>query len=127
MTIEPDLISTSLRMFAALFVILGGLIAVLYYVKRRSRGGPSGPSANLVTILGNTYLGVKKYISLVEVPGAILVLGITNDTISLLATIDDEQLMAKIRGCQGGLISPSFSEQLRKLSASFRGRNNTKQ
>jgi len=126
MTLQPDLISTSLRMFAALIVILGGLITVLYCVKRRSRGGPAGPSAKLVRILGNTYLGLKKHISLVEVPGAILVLGITNDNISLLARIDDEALMAKIRGYQGDPMAPSFSEQLRKFSASFRGRNNTK-
>ncbi|MDY6986485.1 MAG: flagellar biosynthetic protein FliO [Thermodesulfobacteriota bacterium] len=125
MTIQPDLISTSLRMLAALVVILGGLLTVLYYVKRRSRGGPTGPGENLIRTLGNTYIGLKKYISLVEIPGAILVLGITNDNISLLATIHDEALMTEIRGHQGTLMSPSFSKQLRKLSASFRGRNNT--
>ncbi|MDY6949926.1 MAG: flagellar biosynthetic protein FliO [Thermodesulfobacteriota bacterium] len=126
MTMQPDLISTSLRMFAALVVILGGLITVLYYVKRRSRGGSASSGTKLVKILGNTYVGLKKYISVVEVPGAILVLGITNENISLLARIDDEALMAEIRGYQGSLMSPSFSDQLRKFSASFRGRNNTK-
>jgi len=124
MTFEPDLISSSLKMFAALALILGGLIAVLYYVKRKARGATNS-TGHIVTILGNTYLGLKKSISLVEIPGAILVLGITDDNISLLAKIEDEPLMAEIKEYQDGFVSSPFSQQLRKISSSLRGRHDT--
>ena len=38
-------------------------------------------------------MGVKKSVTMVEVPGAVLVLGVTNDHIRLLTKIEDESLL----------------------------------
>jgi flagellar protein FliO/FliZ len=119
MNYQPDLISTSLRMFAALAVILGGLLIALYYTKRKFRGESTGSKGKLIRVLGNTYIGMKKHISLVEVPGSILVLGITNDNISLLTKIEDDEIVEKLLEHEGD-ISASFSEQLHRLSSKFR-------
>jgi flagellar protein FliO/FliZ len=125
MNYQPDLISTSLRMFAALALILGGLLFFLYYTKRKFKSKETGFNGKLIRVLGNTYIGMKKHISLVEVPGAILVLGITNDNISLLTKVEDDAIVEKLRE-HGGDISSSFSEQLQRLSLKFKNSKNDK-
>ena len=125
MNYQPDLIATSLRMFAALALILGGLLVVLYYAKRKFKSKETGSNGKAIRVLGNTYIGMKKHISLVEVPGAILVLGITNDNISLLTKVEDDAIVEKLRE-HGGDISSSFSEQLHRLSLRFKNHKHEK-
>ena len=72
MNYDPDLISTSLKMLAVLTILLGGLLIILYYTKRKFVSQVGGSKGRLIRILGNTYIGVKKQISLVEIPGAVL-------------------------------------------------------
>lgn len=119
MNYQPDLISTSLRMFIALAIILGGLLIVLYYTRRRLKGEAAGSRGKLIRVLGNSYIGMKKHISLVEVPGAVLVLGITNDNMSVLTKIEDPEIVEKLRSCEGNVPS-SFQTQLHRLSSRFR-------
>ncbi len=68
-------------------------------------------------MLATHYLGVKKCVSLVEVPGSVLVLGITNDEIKLLDKIEDEAILDELTGSSDEPDEPvSFSEHLRKWS-----------
>jgi flagellar protein FliO/FliZ len=120
MNYQPDLVSTGLKMLTVLVIVLGGLLIVLYYTKRkfRNQGGVSG--LKLVRFLGNTYIGVKKHIALVEVPGALLVLGITAENICLLAKIENKEILDELKTYDGEKVWPSFSEQLQKLSSNFK-------
>ena len=74
----------------------------------------------MIRILGNTYVGVKKNISLVEIPGAVLVLGITSENISLLSKIEDSETLKKLKCLENGEGHPSFSEQIKKVSTRFK-------
>lgn len=94
---NPDLFATTLKMVAALALVLGGMFVVFYFMKRFLNQKAFRGGGELIRILGSTYVGIKKSISLVEIPGAILVLGITNERISLLAKIDDEQTLTSLR------------------------------
>ncbi len=124
MNYHPDLLSTTIKMFAALSVVLGGLLLLFYISKRLLRKGIRGPKQNLIKILANNYIGVKKSISLVEVPGSVLVLGITNDNITLLSKIEDQKILDKVIGFKGDKTSSSFSDQLHELSSKFRQSKN---
>lgn len=126
MNYDPDLVSTALRMLTALAIILGGLLAVFFYTRRKSKIELGGSRERMVRVLGNSYIGVKKHISLVEVPGSILVLGITPDSICLLTKIEDEEIMDQLKSSQEEKIWPSFSDQLYKISSSFKGNKNKK-
>jgi flagellar biogenesis protein FliO len=116
MNYNPDLISTSLKMVAVLTILLGGLLIILYYAKRKFVSQVGGSKGRLVRVLGNTYIGVKKHISLVEIPGSVLVLGLSNDNICLLAKIDDKEILESLRTFEGAKKVPSFADQLHKLS-----------
>jgi flagellar protein FliO/FliZ len=122
MNYSPDLISASLKMLAALGIMLGGLLIVLHYAKRKLRNERGGFKGKTVRVLGNTYIGPKKRISLVEVPGAILVVGITNENISLLNKIEDEEMLEEFKRSQGRSTSPSFSEYFQKFSLRLKER-----
>ncbi|OQY16049.1 MAG: hypothetical protein B6I32_04475 [Desulfobacterium sp. 4572_20] len=124
MNYHPDLIATSLKMLLVLAILLGGLLIAFYYTKRKFGKQIGGSKGKLITVLGNTYIGVKKQISLVEIPGAVLVLGLSSDNISLLAKIDDEEILENIKTFEESKVLPSFSDQLQKLSSRFKGHTN---
>ena len=124
MNYHPDFIWTALKMLAALGILLGVLIIALYFAKRIFKGDGNQPKRRMIRVLANTYVGVKKNISLVEVPGAILVLGITSDTISLLTKIEDDEILNKFRGSEDEKITGSFSSQLQKFSARYKRKRN---
>jgi flagellar biogenesis protein FliO len=126
MNYDPDLVSTALKMLTALGIILGGLLAVFFYTRRKSKIEFGGSRERMVRVLGNSYIGVKKHISLVEVPGSILVLGITPESICLLTKIEDEEILDQLKISQEEKIWPSFSDQLYKISSTFKGNKNKK-
>ena len=119
MSYHPDFIWTALKMLAALGILTGILIIALYFAKRIFKVGSNQPKGRMVRVLANTYLGVKKNISLVEVPGAILVLGVTSDSITLLTKIEDVELLNKFSESEDEKTSGSFSSQLQKFSARY--------
>jgi flagellar biogenesis protein FliO len=124
MNYHPDLISTSLKMLIVLAILLGGLLITFYYTKRKFGKQIGGSKGKLIRVLGNTYIGVKKQISLVEIPGAVLVLGLSSDNISLLAKIDDDEILGNIKTFEETKVLPSFSDQLQKLSSRLKGHTN---
>ncbi len=72
-----------------LFLILGGLFAVLLLVRRYSFS-INGKKAKLlnVEVINNQLILPKKYISVVRVEDKLLVLGISENNISLLKEYD---------------------------------------
>ena len=106
--------SAMVTMVAALAAVLGVILLLFYAVRRFSAVNSTPGGQRLVTVLGSTYLGVKKTISLVEVPGAVLVLGITADRISLLSTIDDPATLDTLRLRPNHAGGASFLSQLQQ-------------
>ena len=124
MNIAPDALSTTLQMLTALAIVLGGLFVVVYFMKRflkRDAGGPGNP---LIRVIGSQYIGVKKNIALVEVPGTVLVIGVSNDNISLLTKIEDPNVLDGIKE-ETSRISPSFSDHLQRLTTRFKQAKNS--
>jgi len=114
MNYEPDLISTAVKMFAALAVLLVLLVLALYVSKRLlGRGAPR--YSGLIRILSSIHVGVKKTITMVEVPGAVLVLGVTNDHIRLLTKIEDESLLDQFEVSENQAMPGSFLNHLKSL------------
>ncbi len=120
MSAPPDMIATALKMFAALGVVLGGLFVVYYFTRRMSRFDSSGAKEKWIRVLANKFIGVKKNICVVEVPGSILILGVTNDQITLLTKIDDDAVLEKIRNDKPHPTAPSFAEHLNKIVSRFK-------
>jgi flagellar protein FliO/FliZ len=116
----PDLIATAVKMFIVFGVLLGGLIVSLYLVKKMIGRREGQAKGRMIRVLATSYVGVKKSISLVEVPGAVLVLGITNDRISLLTKIDDAELMQQLTAAENAPMGWSFSDHIQKITSRYK-------
>lgn len=123
MNYTPDLLSTSLKMLSALGIVLGGMLVFFYFMKRYLKRDFSGSKEKLVRVLASSYIGVKKNILLIEIPGSVLVVGITNDNISLLSKIEDKDILNKLKLSEEDRNQGSFSEHLQKLSSKFKAHN----
>jgi flagellar biogenesis protein FliO len=107
-------------MIGVLVLIVGGLIFLNHYVRRQVNAGGGMRGQRQLSVLETTHLGVKRSISMVQVPGAVLVVGVTSDRINLLERIDDPDGTCGQTARQGsGTPAKSFKTHLRQLTASF--------
>ncbi len=117
----PPLMADSMKMIAVLVFVVGGLIWLNFYVRRQLHAG-RGRGGRQISVLENAPLGVKKNIALVQVPGAVLVLGVTADRISLLERIDDpEGIQGTAPTRPANAPGRSFKDHLRQLTSTFSG------
>ena len=119
MNATPDMLATAFKMLAALGLVLGGLGFFFFLTKRFMRKDSGRTHDKMIRVLANQVMGIKKSISLVQVPGAILVIGISGDSIRLLSQIEDKDILDRIQKEATGLIAPSFSDQLNKITSRF--------
>jgi flagellar protein FliO/FliZ len=119
MNTTPDIVSTAFRMVTALGLVLGGLLVCVYFIKRFLKRDVGGSKEPLIRVIASQYIGIKKNISLIEIPGSILVVGVSNDNISLLTKIEDEIVLDALRQ-ENSSMAPSFSDQLQRLTSRFK-------
>ena len=119
MNATPDMLSTALKMLAALGLVLGGLGVFFFFAKKVMHKNIGGNQDKLIHVLASQYLGMKKNISAVQVPGAILIIGITGDSIRLLTEIKDKEILDQYKKQASGNMSPSFSDHLNKITSRF--------
>ena len=118
MNATPDLTMTAIKMVFALFVVLIIVIALYYVAKRFIQTPISNSDIDTIKIISNKYLGVKKSLCLVEVPGALLLLGVTNDKISCLTKIEDKEIINDYRSENKTEHQP-FASHLQKISSKY--------
>jgi flagellar biogenesis protein FliO len=116
MNAAPELIPSALKMIAALAAVLGGLFVIVHLARHYLRRTGGAARERLVRVLASQAIGVKKTVTLVEVPGCVLVLGVAAESIQLLSRIDDPELMDRIRA-HPPTTGSAFSEHLSRLIA----------
>lgn len=119
MNATPDMLATALKMLAALGLVLGGLGIFFFFVKRVMHRDIGRRQEKMIHVLASQYMGSKKNISAVQVPGAILVVGISGDSIRLLTEIKDKEILDQVKKQASDHLSPSFSDHLNKLTSRF--------
>jgi flagellar protein FliO/FliZ len=124
MNTAPELVSTAFRMLMALGIVLGGLLICVYFMKRFLKRDVRGSNEQLIKVIASQYIGIKKNISLVEIPGSVLVVGVSNDNISLLTKIEDKVVLDFLRQ-ENPRIAPSFSDHLQRLTGRFKQAKNS--
>ena len=97
-----EMVPSGLKMISMFALVLGLMFLIFfgfkkYVLKNTAFGGGN----KLVNVLGTWFLGPKKNIALVEVAGEILVLGMSQDNITLLSSIIDEEKIEEIKNASG--------------------------
>lgn len=100
-----------IQAFVPLIVIIALLYGVLYFIKKKGfRLKPVASSKHGIEVISTQPIMPKKYLSLIKVKDKVLVVGITENTMSLLKEIEyDEEFETDETAEQG-----SFGEILKK-------------
>ena len=97
-----EMIPSGMKMISMFAVVLGLMFLIFFGFKKYVLKNTAFGSGNkLVNVLGTWFLGPKKNIALVEVAGEILVLGMSQDNITLLSSIIDEEKIEEIKNTSG--------------------------
>jgi flagellar protein FliO/FliZ len=123
MSTTPDMLTASLKMIASLGMVLALILGLLYGIKKvtRQRAGDAG--GKQIRVLESHYMGVKKTISLVSVPGKVLVVGVSGDRINLLDTLDEDLVRPRMAADETNAFGALLSDGLKKFSDGFKGRD----
>lgn len=112
---QPDFIATAIKMFSALLLVLGIFMGSFYLLRRVVKRDVGTRGRNVIRIIDRSYIGVKKSVTLVDVAGKVLVLGVTDNQISLLTQIEDPDRIEQLKGSKVTGASGSFSNHLSRL------------
>lgn len=97
----PDVYSTAIKTFSILFIILAVILTVFWLIKRFwPKGSGFMGSDQWIKVIAASYIAPKKTISLVEVAGEVLVLGLTDNQIAMLTKVTDEQMIHRLKASQ---------------------------
>jgi flagellar protein FliO/FliZ len=119
MSATPDLTLATLKMVISLGIVLA-IIWGLYRLAKKSLPMAQGSGkGKMMQVLESQYLGVKKSITMVQIPGAILVVGVSPDKVNLLTRIEDPAVIKSITaGTEKHRSVLSFKDQLHRLTRS---------
>jgi len=92
-----SLLSSGLRMVTTLSLVLGLIFLLFFGFKKYVLKNTAFGGGKLVQVLSTNFLAPKKNIALVEVAGEILVLGVSDQNISLLTSIREPERIEEIK------------------------------
>lgn len=116
---QSDIWLAGLKTFAMLLIVLGCLILVLYLMKRffYQKGGLR--QGNLIRVLSTYHVTPKGRVTLIDVAGEKLLLGITPENITCLGKIEPSEALAGLEETEQKNTGNGIFEKL--LSRSLRG------
>lgn len=122
MNTTPDMLTAGLKMIASLGMVLALILGLLYGIKKLSRQRMGAVGGKQIRVLESHYMGVKKSISLVSVPGKVLVVGISGDRINLLDTLDEDLVGSSMPSGETDGFGAMLSDSLKKVGDGFKGK-----
>jgi flagellar biogenesis protein FliO len=116
MNYSPDLTSAAVKMVLSLGVVLFIVWGLYRLAKTKLPTLSMGGKRKFIQIIDSQYVGVKKSVAMVQVPGSVLVLGIGSDNVNLLTQINDPEILNDIKTASGRQRSLSFRDQLQRFT-----------
>ena len=116
MSTGGEFISATVKMFLSLGIVLIILMCIWFWIKRFTKTGiMSGRDTKSIRILSSCMLGMHKGIYLVEIAGSVLVIGVTNNSITLLDKVNDAESIKTLVGDNQTKLTEGFASQLAKI------------
>jgi flagellar protein FliO/FliZ len=109
---NSDILASSIKMITSLSIVLTLVFVIAYFAKKFmvSQNGFLS-KGRMVKVLGSSYIGGKKNITMVEVGNEILLLGISQNNISMLTRLEKTDIESPNPGKRGGREN-LFSQEL---------------
>ena len=103
--------SAIIKTITALAIVLAAVLLIAYIAKKvLKKNDIVFGKDKLIRVLGTSYIGVKKAITLLDVAGEVLVIGVTNNNITMLTKLESEDAKSKLLNSNSKLrtLSPQF-------------------
>lgn len=118
--IEGSVVGTLLRLVLSLAAVLTLMVFLARYLSKRQNGGGSGIGASprrkrglLLEVVTRQGLSRGSSLAVVRVSGQLLLLGVTESTVSVLRELDDvEELAPEAIGEPASISAPAVASEL---------------
>jgi len=127
MTGKSEAAASLIKMLIALAVVIVCIYVGVFLLKKmmvKRRSGRSG--SNLLEVIETAYLDPKKSLSMVRVADKSVLIGVTENQISILTELDSERTRAAVQQTTQNQTEDGFMTMLKSASDKFRGQG-TKQ
>ncbi len=108
-----DMTMTMLRTAGALAMIIGMLLAAVWFLRRFGGARFGGGMGSMIQVMDTRMIGPRRYVTVLRVGGRTLAVGVTEQNMTLLAELSDEDLTSND---PGGTAPPGFAEALGKIT-----------
>lgn len=132
LTGNQETISLTMAIFktlGSLVLVVGLMLLLLFWIRKMglARGGSS--QEGLITVLDSQMLAPKKQVSVLEVAGSYLVIGLTEQQITLLATLDANDRLKEAAHSRKTFapLPASFASLLNKATQTLSGAKQKKE
>lgn len=124
LTANQETISLTTAIFktlGSLIIVIGLMLLLLFWVKKMGFTKGGSRTEGLITVLDSQMLAAKKQVSVLEIAGTYLVVGLSEQQITLLATLapNDRLMAAAKKTCSP--LPPSFAAMLKKAAQGVSG------
>jgi flagellar biogenesis protein FliO len=116
MNSAPDLATAAIKMLFSLGVVLLIVWGLYRLAKGKLPSHAMGGKTKYIQVVDSQYLGVKKSVVMVKIPGSILVLGVGADNVNLLTQINDPDIVNSISVNSKKQRILGFKDQLNRLT-----------
>ncbi len=118
-----SLATTIFKTLGSLIIVVGIMLLLLFWIRKMGLVRPGSRQENLITVLDSQMLAPKKQVSVLEVAGAYLVVGLTEQQITLLATLapNDRLTDAAHSRKTPSALDASFASMLNKAAKGISG------
>jgi flagellar biosynthetic protein FliO len=115
-TASPDLTLATVKMVLSLALTFALLWILYRWVVRKQSNSVRPGRQKLIRIVDSHYLGLKKSIAVVQVPGSLLVIGVGAEQINLLARIEQPEVLSAVGTMTEDSNAPSFKAHFKRLT-----------
>ncbi|MCX5865605.1 MAG: flagellar biosynthetic protein FliO [Deltaproteobacteria bacterium] len=118
-----SLTTTIFKTLGSLIIVVGLMLLLLFWIRKMGLVRVGSTQEGLITVLDSQMLAPKKQVSVLEVAGAYLVVGLTEQKITLLATLapNDRLTEAAHSRKTPSALDASFASLLNKASQGISG------
>ncbi|MEA2085220.1 MAG: flagellar biosynthetic protein FliO [Thermodesulfobacteriota bacterium] len=106
-----SLLMMSLKVIGSLGLVIGLMLLLIFWFRKLGLAQGSGKSGSLIKVLDTRMVAHKKYVSVLNIAGDFVVIGISEQQINMLTTLENSgELLDYARSNEkDGSASPTFS------------------
>ncbi len=118
-----SLTTTIFKTLGSLIIVVGIMLLLLFWIRKMGLVRVGSRQEGLISVLDSQMLAPKKQVSVLEVAGTYLVIGLTEQKITLLATLDANDRLKEAAHSRKTIppLPASFASMLNKAAQGISG------